>query len=88
MSKPRRVGRRMIRERNGNMRRKFNREVEITQWWADFTGSTHQIYRVPYGAVYPGSPQYYTNCNAAYSPFFPVLYCAMTIHPQKEVTHE
>ena len=79
----------MIRQRNGNMRRKFRREAERAQWWADFTGSSFHIYRVPYGVVYPSSPQHYASCATDYEPHFPVLYCAMTVHPQKvEATHD
>ena len=84
MSKPRRVGRRMIRQRNGNMRRKFRREVERARWRADFTGRPINIYRIPHESWNAQSGQDYRSDVWGWSPFFPVLYCAMTVHPRKD----
>ena len=80
MSKPRRVGRRMIRQRNGNMRRKFRMLCSALQGWANVSDCSFDVIREPgrYSWVLTGEP--------FYRPSF--TYIAMTVHPQTEVTHD
>ena len=79
----------MIRQRNGNMRRKYVRECDSAQEWADGMNRPINVYRIPHEAWNAQSGQDYRSDVWGWSPFFPVLYCAMTVHPQKgEVTHE
>ena len=83
MSKPRRVGRRMIRQRNGNMRKKYETECARAQGWADQIGQSVAVYRIPY-EMYARYPQQgYRYFIADWSPFFPALYRAKTVYPQK-----
>lgn len=81
MSKPRRVGRRMIRQRNGNMRNSLRMLCSALQGWANTDDCSFDIIREPgrYSWVFAGEP--------FVGP--PSTYIAMTVHPQKvEVTHD
>lgn len=70
----------MIRQRNGNMRRKFRMLCSALQGWANVGDCSFDIIREPgrYSWVFTGEP------FSASSP----AYIAMTVHPQEEVTHD
>ena len=65
----------MIRQRNGNMRRRFRSALESAQTWADFGGDPVSVIRAPggYNFVFAGEEFFES----------PSTYIAMTVHPRR-----